>query len=187
MAQETFQLFTSLRYDIALVGVPKTGFEHAGWNFKNASPWYMLDFHRDRMLRAATHWNWEPAIAAISGETGLERLRSFMTQAVEEAGQQAPLRVKVTLSRLGELGYEISSVPDKPTENLFPLRLPPPALAEDGPDAALLPRKQPLQQVILDLRRTARSEYTHFKTTKRAMYDDARKRAGIDGLSPKEV
>jgi len=187
MSDETFQLFTSLRYDAALVGIPKTGFQHAGWNFENSSPWYMLDFHRDRMLRAATHWDWQNAITTISGKTGLEVLKNYITEAVAAAGERGPLRVRVTLDKLGKLGYEISPVPEQPTENLFPLRLPPPGVAEEANDAAMLPRKEPLYEVILDLGRTGRSEFTHFKTTRRAMYDDARRRAGIDGSVHKEV
>jgi len=187
MAEDTFQLFTSLRYDDTLVGTPKTEFHHAGWNFENSSPWYMLGFHRDRMLRAATHWGWEDGIALINGDAGLQTLKSHMTDAVAAAGETGPLRVKVTLSRLGKLGYEISSVPEKTMENLFPLRLPPPGLSQDGHDVPMTPLKPPLFEVILDRRRTARSEYTHFKTTNRVMYDDARKSAGVDGSAHKEV
>ena len=182
MAEPTFQLFTSLRYDAALCSIPNTAFKHAGWNLANASPWYMLDFHRDRMLRAATHWGWKPAIELLSGEAGLERLRSAMAAAVAEQQQQpGPFKVRVTVGRLGELDYDIAPVPETPLENLFPLRLPPPGLSQEDLAEGVLPRKEPIYEVILDLGTTTRSEYTHFKTTRRAMYDEARQRAGISG------
>jgi 4-amino-4-deoxychorismate lyase len=176
---EPFDLFTSLRYDPALAKVPSTDLKHAGWNFDNASPWYMLGFHRDRMLRAATHWKWDLAVAAISGEEGLARLDRAMSAAVATKGEgHRPLRVKVVLHKAGQMDYEISAVPETPLVNLFPLRLPP-ATPGDGINRGADAKKDVVYTVTLDTAVTCRSEYTHFKTTRRQMYDDARQRAGI--------
>lgn len=182
---EEFQLFSSLRYDKKLLDVPASGFAQAGWNHENTSPFYMLDYHRDRILRAATYWGWNPAIKAIAGPEGLENLESFLTKNLESG--PAPLRVKVTLTKDGELGVESNNVPEQSLANLFPSQ----ALPQDIEDAVQgslgVLEREPVYEVYLDQDPTHRSEYTHYKTTKRAMYDGARKRAGIALTDTKEV
>ncbi|KAM0276209.1 hypothetical protein ACHAQH_006973 [Verticillium albo-atrum] len=176
-----FQLFTSLRHDDGLRQVPAKGLQSAGWNFRNASPYYMLDYHRDRMLRAASHWAWPAAIEAIEGDAGLERLASFLDDALAE--HKSTARVKVLLTRDGRLACEKGPAAAVPISNLFPVRLPEPGVeaTEDDPSKALV------YEVTPDTALTSRSEYTHFKTTQRAMYDGARGRAGIQLTDPKEV
>ncbi|KAF6831055.1 aminodeoxychorismate lyase [Colletotrichum plurivorum] len=178
-----FELFTSLRFDPHLLGVPKRRLANAGWNSKMTSPYYMLDFHRDRMLRAATHWNWAPAVEAISGETGMQSLVDAIEAFLAQHGKETPLRVKVLLTADGKLSCEASEVPKVPLENLFPERLPPPGSSKEAGD----PSEEPLMEVFIDGIETPQSEYTHFKTTKRAMYDTARGRASIAPTDRKEV
>ena len=182
---EDFQLFSSLRYDEKLLQVPASGFKEAGWNHLKPSPFSMLDYHRDRILRAATHWGWNQAIEAIAGPEGLEKLESFLTKQVEHTS--FPLRIKVTLTKDGELGIESSKVPKTSLTNLFPTSLPLPSANEaiQSPLGAL--QLEPAYEVYLDRDPTHRSEYTHYKTTKRAMYDGARQRAGIAITDAKEV
>ncbi|EJT80701.1 hypothetical protein GGTG_00695 [Gaeumannomyces tritici R3-111a-1] len=188
MADQRFELFTSLRYDPRLMPVPSfhgCG-DNGGWNFSKPSPLYMLDFHRDRMLRAATHWGWARAVNAIAGEEGLERLEAFI-MGLPELGDR-PLRVKVTLSKEGQFGYEANPVSEVLLANLFPTLLPPPSESSGaaGPGSDGAPAKEPVYTVVADLEQTAQSEYTHYKTTKRDMYDAARLRAGI-AMPEKEV
>ncbi len=183
--EESFQLFTSLRHDSLLLAVPHSAFEAAGWNFQRASPLYMLDYHRDRLLKAANHWGWDLGAAAIRGDAGLSRLADFVLNTLSGKGD-GPHRVKVTLAKDGRLGCEVSVVPTTDVANLFPVQLPPPGSI--GADAGSpVPRKEPLYAVIVDIGSTARSEHTHFKTTRRAMYDSARQRAGIQLPDRKEV
>ncbi|KAJ9156456.1 Aminodeoxychorismate lyase [Pleurostoma richardsiae] len=144
---ERFQLFTSLRYDPALADAGNVLPANGGWNSRTRSPFYMLDYHRDRMLRAATHWGWTRAADAIAGEDGLKRLDSFLLQNV--TGRK-PLRVKVILSQDGVL-------------------------------------QQPIWKVYIDTELTNPSEFTHYKTTKRAMYDEARRRASLKVTDTSEV
>ncbi|KAJ4302320.1 hypothetical protein N0V88_002464 [Collariella sp. IMI 366227] len=62
---DDFQIFTSLRYDPVLLEVPTStlsGLALSGWNREHSSPFYLLDYHRDRMLQAAVHWGWEDAV-----------------------------------------------------------------------------------------------------------------------------
>ncbi|KAL9946802.1 hypothetical protein ACHAQF_002298 [Verticillium nonalfalfae] len=176
-----FQLFTSLRHDDGLRQVPTHGPQNAGWNQRLESPYYMLDYHRDRMLRAATHWAWPDAIQVLEGEAGLERLASFLDTSL--ADHRYTARVKILLAQDGRLACEKGPAAPVPLSNLFPSRLPVP----DAEVAAGDPSKNLVYEVVPDTALTSKSEYTHFKTTERAVYDDARSRAGIQLTDTTEV
>jgi len=183
-----FQVFSSLRYDPALRQVSNSSSSYASWNHMNASALYMLDFHRDRMLRAVTHWGWEAAIAAISGDVGLKAVESFILQNIKEDDKDPPLRVKIELSKHGKMTVNAFRVAETALSNLYPQELPNPgAFSEMRADGPYLPSKSPEYEVIVADLRTTPSEYTHFKTTKREMYDMARQRAHISLPDLKEV
>ncbi|KAI2625914.1 aminotransferase [Hypoxylon sp. NC1633] len=183
---DNFQIFTSMRYDPLLLRAPSRGFTDIGWN-QNPSPFYMLDLHRDRMLRAATHWNWKAAVAAISGEDGLERLHVFLRSVTSQLGD-GPSRLMIILAQDGTLDHQISSLPGTYLNNLFPGYLP-------GPDPEkpvevgerIPPMQDPIYQILLDGQKTSRSEFTHYKTTSRDMYNNARKRSQLSPGDMKEV
>lgn len=179
---ENFQLFTSLRFDPTLLHLVDSQPGDVGWNSTKPSPYYMLDYHRDRMLKAASHWGWSKAVAAIEGPGGLARLESFIAEQLSEDTNDQPKRIKVLLSQEGHFGLESSVVPATSLANLFPQQL----LGQsdnspaDGQETSRdQPRLSPTYVVHLDDRPTRRSEYTHYKTTKREMYDQARVRAGL--------
>lgn len=186
MADNDFQLFSSLRYDPLLLQVPARGLSHAGWNWTNPSPLYMLDYHRDRMLRAATHWGWDAAVKVLSGEAGLARLADSILRSVGE-GQPSPMRVKVSIAKDGQLGITCGRAAETSLANLFPEAFPAPNEPPNGVPGGSIPGKSPEYQVLVDGLRSARSEHTHFKTTKRAVYDGARRRAQIELPDQKEV
>lgn len=179
---EDFQLFTSLRFDPTLLQLADSQQDDLGWNSTKPSPYYMLDYHRDRMLKAASHWGWDRAIAAIEGASGLARLESFIAEQLGQDTSNQPRRVKVLLSREGQLGLESSVVPATSLANFFPKQLsgPDDHSSADGQESPLGQlRLSPPYFVHLDVRLTRRSEYTHYKTTKRDMYDQARARASL--------
>lgn len=183
---EKWKLFTSLRYDPTLVDVTKKGFVNTGWN-ERSSPYYMLDCHRDRMLRAATYWDWQAAIDKISGEEGLKRLEDFLDTVTSQAGS-VPHRIKITLSQDGEFAHEMGPTPAVGLNNLFPTALPEPGNETGGGQATdTLPSRHPEFEVLIDSQGTEKSAYTHYKTTNRAMYDGARSRARIGLPDQKEV
>ncbi|PHH68026.1 hypothetical protein CDD83_6297 [Cordyceps sp. RAO-2017] len=68
-------------------------------------------------------------------------------------------------------------------ENLLPRRLTPPGLPA-GPGEPGVP---PVCALVVDDAVTASSDFTHFKTTRRAVYDAARQRAVIGPRDPSEV
>lgn len=242
-----FKLFTSLRYDPLLQETPKhEDLNTTDWNRTAASPWYMLDYHRDRLLRAATYFGWTMAVDMIDGSDGLKRLEDFLGPFAKEAGS-SPRRVKIILNKYGNLTYETSPAKPIPLGNLFPAHLPAPPASrpqtgwtaeedrfiielrasgaewddiarrfqgrsaigccqhhmnlmgqeeQDRADRATeeqavitAPQRmhQPEYQVLVDSERTQHTEYTHYKTTKRQMYDDARNRHGLGLADPKEV
>lgn len=183
---DSFQIFTSIRYDPALLKVPDFGFANTGWN-QEPSPFYMLDFHRDRMLRAAIYWKWEAAIATISGEEGLENLKRFL-QSITSELDDSPHRVMITLAQDGSLAHQISSLPVTGLSNLLPDWLPSPNLEDsDQVKAGKTPTKDSVYEIVLDNQKTAKSEFTHYKTTSREMYNGARKRAHINPGDKKEA
>lgn len=182
-----FKLFTSLRYDPALLRVPDEDFVNAGWN-QDPSAFYMLDLHRDRLLRAATHWGWTSAIDSIAGDEGLKRLQEFLEGIVSDVCE-VPHRIKVELGRDGTLSHQKSPTPIVSLNNLFPQLLPNPggeALAQSRASGKV-PSKSPEYEILVDPRHTTKSEFTHYKTTRRAMYDEARTRAQLAPTDLKEV
>ncbi|KAH8893298.1 hypothetical protein GQ53DRAFT_645533 [Thozetella sp. PMI_491] len=181
-----FELFTALRFDPSLASATSDDFNYVGWNHQNASPLYMLDFHRDRILRAALHWNWIKAVELLDGEAGLKRLADLIISTIGPE-ETTPQRVKVVVSQDGAVQVEFSPVPQVPLVNLFPEALLEPGKLEGSEQALQLPREEPEYAVILDGHQTAKSEYTHFKTTKRDMYDTAMQRAALSLTDKAEV
>ena len=147
---------------------------------------YMLDYHRDRMLRAASHWGWDAAVETLKGFPGLIMLESYILSNID-GDQPPPSRVRVAITRDGELSITSGPVPETTLANLFPKAL---AAPESTPSSGLAengPSKSPGYEILVDSPKTARSEYTHFKTTNRAVYDGARQRAQIGLPDKKEV
>lgn len=196
-----FQIFSTLRYDPLLLEVStRSNMDYAGWNHVNQSPFYMLDFHRDRMLRAAAHWEWDAVVKKLSGDAGLQWLAKSITGAIingedeqeRQQQEQQPMRVRVSFSEEGEITVTAAPIPAVPLANLLPQKLPVPgsllpSSSGDEEGQYVLPGKDGEYEVVLDSQRTPSSEFTHFKTTKRPMYDSARQRAHISLSDKKEV
>lgn len=178
----SFSLFTSLRYDVTLKQVPAMSLPHAGWNFDGDSSLYMLDFHRDRLLRAAIHWQWTKAIANLSGDKALSKLAQTAQEVCSASGKK-PLRLRIIVDSSGDIQYQIFDTPELPLQNLFPASLTPPGATPGANE----PRVPPCLTLVVDDVAMPRSEFTHFKTTRRAIYEAARQRAGIGPHQLKEV
>ncbi|KAI1823417.1 putative 4-amino-4-deoxychorismate protein [Xylaria intraflava] len=184
---EQLQLFTTIRCDPELLKVPGQGFVNAGWN-QNPSPFYMLDLHRDRMLKAAIHWGWDAAIRTLDGEAGLRTLESFLRTNVAVA--DTPFRAKILVDRDGVLSLVKAPTGPVHLHNLFPSRLPAPSsdhAARHSSQNARVPERNCEFEILLDRQTTTKSEFTHFKTTHRPMYDEARNRAGVGLTDKREV
>ena len=199
MAVPNFQLFTSLRYDPLLTSLP---INTELWDQENQgpSPFYILPFHRDRMLQAAEHFGWTEAADAIRGPAGLAHLLNKLNEAVSTQSPD-PLRVRILLSHDGSIVVESSPAAPVIEANLYPKRIPPPKgvtqmkvsprtggalTVGDGDAVHGDPPMVEAWEVVSDTVRTKPSPYTSFKTTNRDMYTNARGRAGIKDLAEKK-
>ncbi|EGX95863.1 Aminotransferase, class IV [Cordyceps militaris CM01] len=177
-----FYIFTSLRYDPSLQQVPSRGFQHAAWNYNHVSPFYCLDYHRDRLLQAATHWEWQSAIDALTGEEALTRLADSANEFLGTS-QMTPVRLRIIVHAHGTIEFQKFDTPDAALQNLFPSRLPAPGATPGSMEA----RRLVVYALLRDDASISRSEFTHHKTSKRDVYNEARDRAGIKMGERKEV
>jgi 4-amino-4-deoxychorismate lyase len=195
-----FQLFSTLRFDVILLESSANSALSASPN-----PFYMLLYHRNRMLEAAVHFGWSVAAECIRGPEGLQHLLRQLEAAID-IKSSTPLRVRTVLHHDGDITVETHETPVVPLANLYPVRIPPPApKLEVSPrtgSAMMLGEGDSLQSgtihgnpvqtqpwtVVVDPEKTTPSPFTIYKTTYREMYIGARTRAGIESVTePKEV
>ena len=111
--QSPLQLFTSLRYDPLLL--TSTENSRTDLNFITPSPFYMLAYHRDRMLEAAQHFDFHAVVARLTDGEGLHRelLKRRESWATETHQEDGPLKVRkshLPYSNLTHQSYESSSM-----------------------------------------------------------------------------
>jgi hypothetical protein len=94
MSPETeFQLFTSLRYDPLLLTSDENS--RSNLNFITPSPFYMLAYHRDRMVEAAQHFDfYEVEKNLQDGKALHEELLSQVKRQISENGDDLPMKVR---------------------------------------------------------------------------------------------
>lgn len=193
-APPDFQIFTSLRYDPLLTTIPANLSSWPTTPPPLGCPFYILPYHRDRLLQAAVHFEWTDAASCINGIDGFERLLAKLQEAIPSE-TTAPLRVRVLLSYDGTIEVVAGPTPTTTEFSLFPARLPPPKDKISQPKVSPLtggtlelgdddlvhgdPPSSSPWEVMLDSGRTIPSLYTSYKTTKRDMYDSARRNVGI--------
>lgn len=171
-----FKLFSSLRFDPLLVPL---AINIEAWDEArpSGSPFYMLPYHRDRLLQAAENFRWATAVSRISGPNGLAYLASKLCEVIDVQSSK-PLRVKVLLDKDGSITVEATPIQAFVSrDTLFPERLPPPRLEKLGDSPS--DKADELWTVLLDLSQTKPSPETTYKTTNRDLYNDARQRANI--------
>jgi 4-amino-4-deoxychorismate lyase len=200
-------IFTSVRYDPALLhGIGHdpandppsyAGFKglpaHAGFNATTPSALYMLDLHRDRLLNAATHFHFAPAAKLLSGPEGVELLSSQILHGLKttlhSTSLRCPRRAHVSIDEHGHIFVGSSPTPGRAMRNLFPVRLPPPGSVgtDSAPDEPARVEDDAWIIVVDATTRVEPSEYTHYKTSRRDIYDHARSHAGISSADRMEV
>jgi len=94
MPSETdFHLFTSLRYDSLLLACPSNS--QPTLNFISPSPFYMLVYHRDRMLEAAQHFDFHEVEKRLDDGKALHRtLLQKVGEWVDKENNHGPLKVR---------------------------------------------------------------------------------------------
>ncbi|KAF2133685.1 hypothetical protein P153DRAFT_419595 [Dothidotthia symphoricarpi CBS 119687] len=177
----TFQLFTSLRYDPLLLISAENSLPTL--NFIAPSPFYMLAYHRDRMLEAAQHFDFFAVASRLSDGV---RLHNELLAEVEKSGKTGPLKLRILFDTSAHMTVECASLPATPLTTLYPLSLNPPSPEPFTPSpltggALTLPQTtlpQPPQWTLrLDTHPTPSTPFTLLKTTHRPMYDSSRERA----------
>lgn len=199
-SEPDFRLFSTLRYDPVLRSIGANTKQWDGeTSLSSGCPFYLLAFHRDRILQAAEYFGWTKAVGQLEGPKGLPYLLSKLEEQINTKSETTPLRVKVLVDHNGDITIEHNALPPVSEFNLFPKRIPPP---EGDAKVSLLtggvltvgagdavhgdPEVGDVYVVVPDTIRTKPTPYTSYKTTKRDMYSGARERVGIESFSEKK-
>lgn len=198
VAQSQLQLFTSIRYDPLLL----TSAENARpeLSFISPSPFYMLGYHRDRMMEAAQHFDFHEVEQRLQDGKALHGdLLKHVEDWNENHNTREPLKLRILFDRSANMTVEIIPLPVVPLATLYPDSLdlfdttlsPHPAevpsyspltggaLALGHADAlpAVSSTQPPQWNLRLDIAPTCSSPFTLLKTTQRDMYETSRNRA----------
>ncbi|KAF9697551.1 hypothetical protein EKO04_004065 [Ascochyta lentis] len=121
-----FQLFTSLRYDPILLLSEENS--RPDLNFVTPSPFYMLAYHRDRMVEAAQHFDFDLVTKRLADGRGLheELLRRVKTWQKSEGKEDGPLKVRVSFDKSANMTVDFLSIPAVPLTTLYPTSFDPP-------------------------------------------------------------
>ncbi|MCJ1282699.1 hypothetical protein MMC26_002024 [Xylographa opegraphella] len=160
-------IFTTLRSDALLLTHPLNRFSPTSPSPPSPSQFYLLSYHRDRLLCAAQQFNFQPAIKLLSTPSSLSTLQSALEQHLlhtySSRTHPSPVRIRMTVSSDGAITLTSAPTPALPLSAFFPLSLSP------FPDPATA-----AWRIRLSLTAVIPSPYTVHKTTKREMYDTAR-------------
>ncbi|KAF2273094.1 uncharacterized protein EI97DRAFT_189686 [Westerdykella ornata] len=202
-SEESFLICTALRYDPLLLGSIENS--RPALNFVSPSPFYMLVYHRDRLLEAAQHFEF-PAVVDVlqDGEALHKAILKEVERHVEETGKDVPLKVRVLFEKSGKMIVDLAPVAATSLQNLYPASLDPPGkreltphpaqrhaetkafepsaltggALELGPTDSLPSQASPAEWLLrLDKDATPSSPFTLLKTTVRDLYNTSRARA----------
>lgn len=165
-AAQSFEIFSSLRYDPELPAAAARS--QNGYPEPLQSPYYLLAYHRDRLVASARHFEWDRALEWLQRD--ITSFEGFLDASIPE--RDKPWRMKIVVDCNGTVAIDIN-----PTPVIDPINLLGPAL-HMKPSA-------PVWRVYVDTQSTVPSGFTTHKTTARDEYTAARMRAGIK--SPAET
>ncbi|GAD96917.1 hypothetical protein ANI_1_1370034 [Paecilomyces variotii No. 5] len=171
---ESFSIFSTLRYDPQIPTVAAKFHADIYPDPKN-SPYYLLSFHRDRLLNAATHFNWPKAIEFLQIDT--IELSQFLDRSIPDPSK--PWRLRIALDPKGNCTVDVNpTAPCSPRSLFIPSADIETEIATQSPPWMLYLDTQPIRP----------SAFTTHKTTVRDEYTSARERVGITSLlDPMEV
>jgi len=162
---QTFQIISSLRYDPCLTEAIARNADN--YPDPKNSPYYLLPYHRDRLIAAAHHFGWKDASNWLSRD--LESFESFLDESIPDRSK--PWRLRIVVDINGKRSVDVN-----PTAMIDPLNLLIPSRTSSAP---------PVWRVYIDSQPILPSGFTTHKTTARDDYTAARLRAGIN--SPAET
>ncbi|MCJ1397179.1 hypothetical protein MMC11_000371 [Xylographa trunciseda] len=160
-------IFTSIRSDALLLTHPLNQFSPTPTSSPSPSQFYLLPYHRDRLLSAAQHFAFQHCITLLSGPSGLSILQSsletHLLNTYSSSTYPSPVRIRISISPNGDLTLASAPTPALPLGAFFPLSLSP------SPDTATATWHIQLSPIAIEP-----CPYTYHKTTNRDMYDAAR-------------
>lgn len=156
----SFQIISTLRYDPALPDqlrrTPSTSYPDA-----RHTPYYLLPYHQDRLLRAAQCFKWPAAVEFLDRDA--DQFLQFLNAWIPD--QTKPWRLRIVVDQRGKGTVEASQTT---TIDLSCLLLPSEISASSSP-----------WRVYVDTQPINPSAFTTHKTTAREDYTSARLRSGI--------
>lgn len=151
---QSFQIISSLRYDPTLPNTSDSSTDPLN------SPYYLLPYHRDRLLNAARHFQWAKALDFLTQD--LSQLVQVFDTFIPD--NTKPWRLRIVVDCNGSCSVEANPAPHIDPLSLRPFQSPP----------------QPsIWRVYVDSQSMVPSAFTTHKTTARENYTAARVRAGI--------
>lgn len=151
LGAQSWSITTSLRSDPQLL------------NYEESShPYYMLDYHRDRLLAAADAFGWRVTYQYLEGIPGLNFLQTTLREQTAKL-MDHPLKIRVLLDGAGQLNVGLSIMPQVAIDNLFPTSL-----------SEMSRTSKPVWRVFLCQTLTTPSLFTKHKTSSRDAYNAAR-------------
>lgn len=161
----TFSLISSLRFDPDLPSAASL-YAKDSYPSPHESPYYLLRHHQNRLLQAATNFQWAKAVAFLqqSLESFAETLDTFIPD------HSKAWRLRIVIDVEGRCTVDVHPATAWPLRCMF---LP---TSFDG--LSSLSASFPWR-LIVDSVPTVPSRLTRYKTTSRDHYDAARKRVGI--------
>ena len=171
----SFHIISSLRYDPLLPEALNQNDQQSTYPDPQNNPqYYLLPYHRDRLISAAKRFQWPTALAFLE-QRDLADLAHQLDFSIPD--KTKPWRLRILLDRDGDLKVEVNPA------------VPVPALYLLAPSPSVLRRRAGMDssvwRVYVDMQPISPSAFTTHKTTFRDDYNAARLRVGI--LSPAEL
>lgn len=167
-ATPSFQIISSLRFDPDLPRVTSHNANYESYPAPAHSPYYLLSYHRDRLINAARHFGWDNALNFLQQD--LINFERFLDGSIPD--REKPWRLRIAVDYTGKGSVEVN-----PTVAMDPLNLLIPSLHTG--------MQSTTWKVYVDSQSITPSGFTTHKTTARDDYAAARVRAGI--TSPAET
>lgn len=164
-----FEIFTSLRYDPVL---PSAIGANALQSYPDmpVTPYYLLQYHQDRLLSAAQCFNWEKAVEFLTQD--LTQFIEFLDSFIPD--KMRPWRLRIVIDSSG--AATVNAIPTLPIATAYLLVPVTSGISSD------------IWRVYVDSERTMTSVLNTHKTTARDDYTAARLRSGlISTQEPAEV
>ena len=137
-AQSTFHIISAVRYDPLLL--TSTENSRSDLNFISPSPFYMLVYHRDRLIEAAQHFDIPSVVSQLAEgrafhENLFQHVQQWQSANQQDQGKEKdePLKVRILFDKSGAMTIDMLPIPSVPLSQLFPASFDPPKSSSQSP------------------------------------------------------